>query len=62
MPQWFHFRVGNCRGTPLICKLVNAGKATFPDGWEGYNTCASYDRHHWFRCVHTPNHAVNELV
>ena len=33
----------------LTMKLVNAGKASFSHAWTGYNTCASYDRQHWFR-------------
>lgn len=30
-------------------KLVNAGSASFPDAWRGYQACASYDRICWFR-------------
>ena len=30
-------------------KLVNAGSASFPVAWKGYQACASYDRICWFR-------------
>ena len=29
--------------------LMNAGAASYPDGWQGYNACCSYDRSSWFR-------------
>lgn len=32
-------------------RIVNAGQASFPGAWRGYNVCASYDRSHWFRWV-----------
>ena len=30
-------------------KLVNAGSASFPVAWKGYQACASYDNICWFR-------------
>ena len=30
-------------------KLVNAGSASLPAAWKGYQACASYDRICWFR-------------
>ena len=30
-------------------RIENAGDATYPDGWEGYKACASYDGQRWFR-------------
>ena len=47
--RWFNFRVSGVRGLPLSLQLVNAGKASFPEAWHGYNACASYDLVHWFR-------------
>ncbi|GGF55887.1 M14 family metallopeptidase [Alteromonas lipolytica] len=47
--QWFHFRLTgevNCLHTLQITEL--AGSA-YPNGWEGYNVLASYDRQTWFR-------------
>ncbi|MFZ1676597.1 MAG: M14-type cytosolic carboxypeptidase [Saprospiraceae bacterium] len=47
--QWFHFRLTG--GAKKNCKLsiINAGKTAYPEGWKGYNVCASYDREEWFR-------------
>lgn len=47
--QWFHFRVSGVRGQALVATIVNAGKASYPKGWEDYRACASYDRETWFR-------------
>lgn len=47
--QWFYFRLQEAKGYP--CKMVveNAYQASYPEGWEGYQACASYDRVNWFR-------------
>ncbi len=47
--QWFYFRASGVRGEALRMRIENAGKASFTDGWVGYNAVASYDREHWFR-------------
>jgi murein tripeptide amidase MpaA len=47
--QWFHFRLQGARGQECRMHLLNAGDATFPDGWKNYNACASYDLQAWFR-------------
>lgn len=47
--QWFHFRLTGARNQELNLHLANAGKASFPHAWSGYQSCASYDRQHWFR-------------
>ena len=47
--RWFHFRLTGGEGVELTLKLINAGEASFANAWSGYNTCASYDRQHWFR-------------
>jgi murein tripeptide amidase MpaA len=47
--QWFCFRATGAEGEDLGVRIVNAGDATFPDAWEGYRTCASYDGERWFR-------------
>ena len=47
--QWFYFRLQGGRGRPMTIRLVNAGQATYVDGWSGYNAVASYDRIDWFR-------------
>ena len=66
--QWFHFRVSNAKDTPLGLIIENAKEASYPDAWEGYQACASYDGERWFRVPtsvngdqlrieHTPNQA-----
>ncbi|RZI40541.1 hypothetical protein EGT07_23180 [Herbaspirillum sp. HC18] len=47
--QWFHFRLQGARGQTCVMRLLNAGQATYPQGWESYKAVASYDRKSWFR-------------
>ncbi|MCH9690696.1 MAG: hypothetical protein K0U59_01345 [Gammaproteobacteria bacterium] len=47
--QWFHFRLEGETGHSYLLRIINAGKSAYPQGWEGYRVCASYDRQHWFR-------------
>lgn len=47
--QWFHFRLVGARGQDCTLRIMNAGSAAYPKGWEGYRACASYDRRDWFR-------------
>ena len=47
--QWFYFRLQGARGTGCAMRIVNAGDASYPDGWRDYKAVASYDRQHWFR-------------
>ena len=47
--QWFHFRLVGARGQDCTLRIMNAGGAAYPKGWEGYRACASYDLQDWFR-------------
>ncbi len=47
--QWFHFRLQGAQGLPCKMRLLNAGQSTYPEGWEDYQACASYDGKDWFR-------------
>ncbi|AWL05920.1 M14-type cytosolic carboxypeptidase [Massilia oculi] len=47
--QWFYFRLQGAQGEACSIRLLNAGKAAYPAGWEGYQAMASYDRVNWFR-------------
>ncbi len=47
--QWFHFRVAGAQGVPLTLRVVNAGDAAYPGGWEGYRAVASIDGATWVR-------------
>ncbi len=47
--QWFYFRLQGARGERCTMRLLNAGEATYQDGWKDYQAVASYDRKTWFR-------------
>mmetsp|Transcript_66718 Transcript_66718/g.211191 ORF Transcript_66718/g.211191 Transcript_66718/m.211191 type:complete len:289 (+) Transcript_66718:265-1131(+) len=48
--QWYHFRAtGLEEAAPITFRLLGADKASYAPAWNGYNSCASYDRKHWFR-------------
>ncbi len=47
--QWFHFRINGIKGEELVIFIENANESAFPDGWNDYNACVSYDRQTWFR-------------
>lgn len=47
--QWFYFRLQSVRGERCTIRFLNAGEATYPDGWKDYQAVASYDRKNWFR-------------
>ncbi|WP_445424734.1 M14 family metallopeptidase [Alishewanella sp. HL-SH06] len=47
--QWFHFRLNSSHTEPHTIKIMNAGQSAYPEGWEGYQAVASYDRQTWFR-------------
>ena len=58
--QWFYFRVSQARGRRLRMRITNAGKTSYPRGWEGYFACSSTDRKH-FRRVPT-RYEQGELI
>jgi len=47
--QWFHFKLHNNDRVKHTLHLLNAGQASYVEGWEDYQAVASYDREHWFR-------------
>src|ERR1700712_3002555 len=47
--QWFHFRLRGARGQACTIRFLNAGQATYPKGFDGYQVAASYDTENWFR-------------
>ncbi|WP_100657482.1 M14 family metallopeptidase [Alteromonas flava] len=47
--QWFHFRL---HSTPYVQHTLTINElksSAYPDGWQGYDIVASYDRDEWFR-------------
>ena len=59
--QWFHFRVSGVRDTALRLRIVNAGEASYTEGWTNYRACYSYDRQTWRR-VATTSYADGTLT
>ncbi|RTE87204.1 MULTISPECIES: M14-type cytosolic carboxypeptidase [Gammaproteobacteria] len=47
--QWFHFKLHSKAWEAHRMVIENASSAAYPDGWEGYQALASYDREYWFR-------------
>ena len=47
--QWFHFRLTGALDVPCKMSIINASESSYPDGWENYHACASYDCIEWFR-------------
>ena len=47
--QWFYFRVDGARDQPCRFRILNAGKASYPNAWSGYRVCSSVDRQTWTR-------------
>jgi len=47
--QWFHFRASGVKGAKCTFVIENAGDASYPEGWENYQTVMSYDRDDWLR-------------
>ena len=48
--QWFHFRLHGQAQQQYCLNITNAGGAAYaPEGWQGYQAVASYDRQTWFR-------------
>ena len=47
--QWFNFRLTGEVGEQYVLNIVNAGQASYLEGWKNYQAVASYDREYWFR-------------
>ena len=45
--QWFYFRLAGAAGCKTTLRIVNAGGAAFPKGWQDYKVRASPDRVAW---------------
>ncbi|GAB3033471.1 M14 family metallopeptidase [Bowmanella dokdonensis] len=47
--QWFHFRLDSQSMQNHRLVIEDLAKSAYPDGWQGYQAVASYDRQEWFR-------------
>ena len=59
--QWFAFRLIGARGVACKIKIINAGQASFPSGWDGYNATASADKKNWRRVPTKYENGVLEI-
>ena len=56
--QWFYFQLSNVANIPLKLNFFEMDKTAYPDGWENYSICISYDNQSWFRVPTTFNNNV----
>ncbi|MBK8251533.1 MAG: hypothetical protein IPK82_02550 [Polyangiaceae bacterium] len=47
--QWFCFRSFDDPGQMRRFHIINAGASEYPDAWDNYRVCASYEGGEWFR-------------
>lgn len=47
--QWFHFKLHSRPFINHVIKITDLANSAYPDGWQGYQALASYDREEWFR-------------
>lgn len=51
--QWFHFRASGVGGQTVGFALMNAGEASYPKGWPGYQVVYSTNQETWRRVADT---------
>lgn len=59
--QWFYFQLNEVKNKNLTIRLEDLDKSAYPEGWDWYNVCASYDNKNWFRIPSKFNNNTNEL-
>jgi murein tripeptide amidase MpaA len=47
--QWFYFRLSGAKDQAVELRITNCGNSAYPQGWEKYRACMSYDREEWVR-------------
>ncbi|MFC7500330.1 M14-type cytosolic carboxypeptidase [Enterovirga sp. GCM10030262] len=47
--QWFYFRLTGAGGKAVELRLLNCAGSAYPNGWDKYRACLSYDREYWER-------------
>ena len=47
--QWFYFRMTGAKGQLCALSIEDVENAAYPQGWDNYQSVASYDRENWFR-------------
>lgn len=51
--QWFHFRIHGAKGQTIQFRILNAGGASYSDGWKVHQPVLSADQMQWERIEHT---------
>ncbi|MBH69329.1 MAG: hypothetical protein CMM58_13325 [Rhodospirillaceae bacterium] len=60
--QWFAFRIIGARDLACTARILNAGQASFPAGWDGYKMVVSHDMASWFRIPTTYKDGILEVT
>lgn len=47
--QWFYFKVNNIANKDLNFTFIDLDQTAYPEGWDNYNVCVSFDNRNWFR-------------
>lgn len=47
--QWFYFQLNNVKNKKMHIFFLELLKTAYPEGWQNYSICASYDNQYWFR-------------
>ena len=47
--QWFYFQLSNVKDQDITVNINGLKTSAYPDSWENYKVCASYDNQYWFR-------------
>lgn len=47
--QWFYFQLSNVKQQAITVSLLELSTSAYPEGWQDYSVCASYDNQNWFR-------------
>ena len=59
--QWFAFRLIGARNKTCVLKILNAGQASFPSGWEDYSAVKSSDKNNWCRVPTSFKNGILEI-
>lgn len=51
--QWFYFQLSNIKDQDLTINLLDLANTAYPEGWDGYDVCMSYDNENWQRLSST---------
>ncbi|MBJ26427.1 MAG: hypothetical protein CL567_02055 [Alphaproteobacteria bacterium] len=47
--QWFYYRLSGAKDIDVTMRIINAGEASYTQGWLGYQALTTFDRKEWTR-------------